>query len=64
MKKLTPAQIEVVKRKALGETDTEAAKSLHISPIAVKRRRERALYDLGAKNIAHAVYIAVGAGII
>lgn len=61
---LTAAQIEVIRRKALGETDAEAAKSLHISTVAAKRRKERAIYDLRARNTAHAVYIAVGAGII
>lgn len=62
--RLTKGQIEVIRRKALGETDTEAAESLNITPVAVKRRKERALYDLGARNTVHAVYLAGRAGII
>lgn len=62
--KLTNAQIEVIRRKALGETDTEVAKRLQISKTAVTRRRERVLFATHAKNCAHAVYLCTKAGII
>ena len=62
--KLTQAQIEVIKRKALGETDSQVAEALKISPVAVARRRERVLYSTHAHNTAHAVYLCTKAGII
>jgi len=62
--KLTAAQIEVIKRKALGETDTEAAKNLGVTARAFRSRKDRALFNAGGRNMNHTIYLCSKAGIV
>lgn len=61
---ITPAQLEVLRHKALGQTDSQVSKAMGISRVAVTRRRERAMFAVRAKNITHAVYLCGKAGLI
>lgn len=61
---LTPAQIEVIKRKALGETDQEAARALRLTERALKSRKERALFNAGGRNMNHVIYLCAKQGIV
>jgi len=55
---LTPSEIEVLRGAARGETAAETASRLRKSINTVRSQRRTALGRLGARSVAHAVYIA------
>jgi RNA polymerase sigma factor (sigma-70 family) len=55
---LTPSELEVLRGAAAGETAVETAARLRKSIDTVKSQRRAALRRLGARSIAHAVFIA------
>lgn len=61
---LTDRQRDVLEMVALGYTDNEIAGFLGIKSFTVKQHVKAILVKLDARNRAHAVYIAVGDGIL
>lgn len=55
---ITDKETVYLERATTGATDDEIAEELHLSLRAVKERKRKAIEDLGAKNIAHAITIA------
>ena len=60
---LTPREIEVLGRLALGETNRQIAKELHISLSTVKRHLERILSKLGVSDRTQAAVKAIEMGL-
>lgn len=61
---LTPAEETTLELVAHGHTYAEAAAIRFVSPETVKTQMYRIRWKLGAKNTAHAVYLAVERGYI
>lgn len=57
-KALTPSELEVLRGAAAGETAVETACRLQKSIDTVKSQRQAALRRLGARSVAHAVFMA------
>ena len=57
-RELTPMELEVLRGAAVGETAVETADRLGKSHETVRSQRRTALKRLGARSIAHAVFIA------
>jgi DNA-binding NarL/FixJ family response regulator len=60
---LTPRELEVLSRIALGETNRQIAKELHISLSTVKRHLERILSKLGVSDRTQAAVKAIEIGL-
>jgi DNA-binding NarL/FixJ family response regulator len=60
---LTPREMEVLSRLALGETNRQIAKELHISLSTVKRHLERILSKLGVSDRTQAAVKAIEMGL-
>ncbi len=60
---LTPREMEVLSRIALGETNRQIAKELHISLSTVKRHLERILSKLGVSDRTQAAVKAIEIGL-
>jgi DNA-binding NarL/FixJ family response regulator len=60
---LTPREMEVLGRLALGETNRQIAKELHISLSTVKRHLERILSKLGVSDRTQAAVKAIEMGL-
>jgi RNA polymerase sigma factor FliA len=56
--RLTPSELEVLRGAAVGETAVETAQRLSKSTETVKSQRRAAIRRLGARSIAHAVFMA------
>jgi RNA polymerase sigma factor (sigma-70 family) len=56
--RLTPSELEVLRGAAAGETAIETASRLQKSIDTVKSQRQAALRRLGARSVAHAVFMA------
>ena len=61
---LTPAQLEVLREAAAGRTMSEIAAAQGRSPSTVKDHLDRARVRLRARNVTHAVAIALRRGVI
>lgn len=61
---LTPRQIEVLQAVAMGQTDKEVAKALHLSPRTVEMHVSGAMKALGCSTRAEAVHRAGTAGLL
>jgi DNA-binding NarL/FixJ family response regulator len=61
---LTPSQLIVLVAAANGLTAAETARMLRRGTQTVKTQRGQTLLKLGARNMAHAVHIAVTVGVI
>lgn len=59
---LTAGEVAVLKRRALGDTNQQAADYLCLSLEGVKSRVKRACHKLGARNTVHAVALAYQQG--
>lgn len=57
-------QQQLLRLAANGKNYTQAGRILHIAPETVRKNMARTVRDLGARNVAHAVIIALRAGII
>jgi RNA polymerase sigma factor (sigma-70 family) len=55
---LTPSELEVLRGAAAGETASETASRLLKSIDTIKSQRQTALRRLGARSVAHAVFMA------
>jgi DNA-binding NarL/FixJ family response regulator len=62
-KALTPREMEVLSRLALGETNRQIAEELHISLSTVKRHLERILSKLGVSDRTQAAVKAIEIGL-
>ena len=60
---LTPREMEVLSRIALGETNRQIAEELHISLSTVKRHLERILSKLGVSDRTQAAVKAIEIGL-
>ena len=61
---LTLRELECLRHSADGYGTKEAARAMGISPWTVKDIRKRVMSKLYAKNITHAVAIAIARGLI
>ncbi|MFE6025575.1 helix-turn-helix transcriptional regulator [Streptomyces niveus] len=61
---LTERDVEVLAAAAAGETETQTADRLGLTPSGVKSRRTTARLRLGAPTFARALVIATAAGVI
>lgn len=61
---VTAKELIYLKQVSAGATDDEIADDLQLSLRAVKERKRKAIDDLRAKNISHAIGIAKTAGLI
>lgn len=61
---LTPRELEVLRRLALGDTQGAAAKRLGLSLETVRKHAKKARARLGAKTNAQAVAIAISLDLI
>jgi len=61
---LTPRELEVLKRVAVGSTNQEIADQLVISIKTVQAHRANVMEKLGLRNVTHLVRFAVRAGLI
>jgi len=59
---LTERELEVLARAAAGDTMVETARRVFLAPETVKTYRQRIIRKLGARNITHAVALAVALG--
>lgn len=59
---LTPGQLDVLAGAAAGESPEDTARRLAVGYNAVRYHRHRAARRLGARNLMHAVALAVAAG--
>lgn len=59
---LTPSQLLYVAAAAGGESVDTTARRLFVSPHTIRTHRVRALRRLGARDMAHAVWLATAAG--
>jgi two-component system response regulator DesR len=59
---LTERELEVLERAALGDTAVDTARCVFLAPETVKMYRRRIMRKLGARNMMHAVAIAVARG--
>lgn len=61
---LTPAEERAIKLAAEGLTVAEAARTAHVGFETMKRQRTLAARKLGARNLPHAVAVALRRGLI
>jgi DNA-binding CsgD family transcriptional regulator len=62
--RLSPSEVAVLCSAARGQTTLESANELGKGPETVKTQRAHVILKLGARNIAHAVAITSGGGIL
>lgn len=62
--RLSDRQCEVLLEAARGKNMAEAALCLDVAPNTIKNHHTNILEQLGARNITHAVYIALKLGLI
>jgi DNA-binding NarL/FixJ family response regulator len=63
-RRLSPRQLEVLRFLAAGASLPQIAEELSLSETTVKTHARDALRRLGAKNRAHAVALAISAGLL
>lgn len=63
-KPLTRGQRQALELAALGFTSEEIGRALHFSAAAAGQALDRARWRLGARNIAHAVALAMAEGLL
>lgn len=61
-KPLSTRELQVLERAARGETSEETAAALHLSPETVKSYRKNTIAKLGARNLHHAIALAIRHG--
>jgi DNA-binding CsgD family transcriptional regulator len=61
---LRKRELEVLELAALGYSCDRTAKDLYLSIETVKTYRQRIIRKLGARNITHAVAVAVASGVV
>lgn len=61
---LNDGELGVLEQAALGRNAEQSGKALHYATETVKTHRKHAIAKLAARNIVHAVVIAVGMGYV
>jgi len=61
---LTDREVELLYLIAQGRTSKQMSDELYLADETVKGYRKRIIAKLGAKNVVHAVVLAIGTGII
>lgn len=61
---LTPAHLRALRYAAAGYTAAETGRRVHLAEKTIKQHREEAARRLGARNLTHAVALALLDGLI